>query len=79
MVNERDGQLVLSTEAGAWSELVGAADGVSPFDVEATARALDTALDRPDGERRSRAALLRRSALARTPADWLRGQLDAAG
>lgn len=79
MVNERHGQVVLSTEAGAWSELVGAADGVSPFDVSATAAALAEALDRPDGERRSRADLLRRSAEARTPADWLADQLRAAG
>jgi trehalose 6-phosphate synthase len=79
MVNERDGQLVLSTEAGAWSELAGAADGVSPFDVEATAEALAAALDRPAAERRARAARLRRAAGARTPADWLDDQLRAAG
>ena len=46
MINERDGQLVLSTEAGAHSELLGAADGVSPFDLDATAGALGAALDR---------------------------------
>ncbi|MFZ4519045.1 MAG: alpha,alpha-trehalose-phosphate synthase (UDP-forming) [Microthrixaceae bacterium] len=79
MVNERHGQLVLSTEAGAYSELLGAADGVSPFDLEATAEALAAALDRPEEDRRSRAALLRRSAEARTPGDWLEDQLRAAG
>jgi len=79
VVNERSGQLVLSTEAGAWSELLGAADGISPFDVEATALALGTALDRSGDERRARADLLRRSAAARTPADWLADQLTAAG
>jgi trehalose 6-phosphate synthase len=77
MVNERDGQLVLSTEAGAWTELVGAADGISPFDVEATALALGAALDREPEERRARAALLRRTAESRTPADWLDDQLAA--
>jgi trehalose 6-phosphate synthase len=79
MVNERNGQLVLSTEAGAWTELMGAADGISPFDVRATALALEAALDRSDDERRARADLLRRSASARTPADWLADQVAAAG
>jgi trehalose 6-phosphate synthase len=78
MVNEHHGQLVLSTEAGAWSELLGAADGISPFDVEATALALEAALDRDGDERRARADLLRRSAAARTPSDWLDDQLRAA-
>ena len=78
MVNQRHGQLVLSTEAGAWSEMVGAADGISPFDIEATAEALEAALDRDGDERRARADLLQRSASARTPADWLQDQLDAA-
>lgn len=76
-VNERHGQLVLSTEAGAWSELVGGADGVSPFDLRATAEALGATLDRPVEEREARAAMLRRAATARTPADWLEDQLAA--
>lgn len=79
MVNERDGQLVLSTEAGAWSEMMGAADGVSPFDLEGTVVALADALDRDADDRRARAALLTRSALARTPSDWLTDQFAALG
>ena len=77
MVNERDGQLVLSTEAGAWTELEGAADGISPFDVQGTADALAAALLRDPGERAARAGLLHRAAEARTPADWLADQLAA--
>jgi len=77
MLNERDGQLVLSTEAGAWTEMLGAADGVSPFDVEGTADALEAALDRDSEDRRGRAAMLRRDAVARTPSDWLADQLAA--
>ncbi|MBS1838032.1 MAG: trehalose-6-phosphate synthase [Actinobacteria bacterium] len=77
MLNERDGQLVLSTEAGAWSELLGGADGISPFDVEGTADALEAALDRDPDARAAQAGLLRRSALARTPGDWLADQLDS--
>ncbi|MBU6216386.1 MAG: trehalose-6-phosphate synthase, partial [Acidobacteria bacterium] len=77
-VNERDGQVVLSTEAGVWEELVGAADGVNPFDIVATAAAIATALDRSPEDRRARAAQLRRDAGARTPTDWLADQLEAA-
>ncbi len=77
MVNERDGQVVLSTEAGAWSELKGAADGVTPFDVQATADALAACLDREPEERAARAGLLQRAATARTPSDWLDDQLAA--
>jgi trehalose 6-phosphate synthase len=77
MVNERDGQLVLSTEAGAWTELADAADGISPFDVEGTAEALEAALDRDPEERKVRADRLRRAAEARTPSDWLDDQLAA--
>jgi len=77
MVNERDGQLVLSTEAGAWTELMGAAEGISPFDLQATAEAIGSALDRDPEERVARAGLLHRAAVARTPTDWLDDQLAA--
>ena len=70
---------MLSTEAGAWAELGEAADGVHPFDVEATAEALANALDRHGYDRTERAADLRRRAARRTPADWLADQLAAAG
>ncbi|MGB6056713.1 MAG: trehalose-6-phosphate synthase, partial [Microthrixaceae bacterium] len=43
-INGRSGQLVLSTQAGAWSELKECAFGVNPFDVAATADALGAAL-----------------------------------
>ncbi|MGH9117986.1 MAG: alpha,alpha-trehalose-phosphate synthase (UDP-forming) [Acidimicrobiales bacterium] len=78
-VNDRDGVLALSTEAGAW-DLLGneGALSVNPFDVEATTEAMATALGMDRDERRRRAALLR-AAATRTPADWLAEQLDAAG
>ena len=78
VVNERDGQLVLSTEAGAWEELGEHAWRVDPFDVGQTAGALAAALDAPPEERQRRAAGLRTASLARTPADWLADQLAAA-
>jgi trehalose 6-phosphate synthase len=79
LVNERDGQLVLSTEAGAWAELRGAVDEVCPFDLSETAHALADALDRPQQERRARAEQLRSLVSQRTPATWLADQLSAAG
>jgi trehalose 6-phosphate synthase len=79
LVNERDGQLVLSTEAGAWAELSSAADGVCPFDLADTADALAQAIDRPAPQRSERSAELRRLVSSRTPADWLADQLAAAG
>lgn len=79
LVNERSGQVVLSTEAGAFDELAEAVDAVSPFDLSATAEAFAAALDRPPAERAQRADRLREIVGRRTPADWLADQLDAAG
>ncbi|HTO01864.1 MAG TPA: trehalose-6-phosphate synthase [Microthrixaceae bacterium] len=79
MVNERSGQLVLSTQAGAWTELGEAAIGVNPFDVAATADAMARALDIESSERLVRAERLAELARERTPADWLADQLAAAG
>ncbi len=78
LVNERDAQLVLSTEAGAWEELGALAFGVNPYDIVATAAALDAALRMPGDERAARAAELRRRVEARTPRHWLDEQLAAA-
>jgi trehalose 6-phosphate synthase len=78
LVNEKDGVVVLSREAGAWEELHPAAIGVNPFDVGATAAALDRALAMDDGERRRRADTLRSLVLAQTSADWFARQLEVA-
>ena len=71
LVNERNGVLALSREAGAWDELGGAALEVNPFDVAGTADVLHRALSMSASERGERAARLRACAAARTPADWL--------
>lgn len=78
-INERDGSLLLSTEAGAYTELRAAVDAMFPFDIEASADALETAIDRDRGERSRRSADLRRIVTSRTPADWLADQLAAVG
>ncbi len=71
MVNERDGVLVLSREAGAYEALADVAVGVNPFDVTGTAAAMASGLAMSDAERRVRAAELRLRARSRTPAHWL--------
>jgi trehalose 6-phosphate synthase len=71
LVNERDGVLCLSPEAGAFDELGPAVERVHPFDLEQAAHALANALTLPPDERAARAARLRELASARTPADWL--------
>lgn len=78
LVNERDGLLVLSREAGAWPELAGAATGINPFDVTATAAALGRALDAGRTERADRAAKLRAAAARRSPFDWFDDLVAAA-
>ena len=78
LLNERDGVLVLSREAGAWEELAGLAIGVNPFDVGGTARALAVALSMSEAERAAHAAALRKAASARLPGDWLDEQIRAA-
>jgi trehalose 6-phosphate synthase len=79
LVNRRDGVLVLSREAGAVDELGEQALVVNPYDVSATAAALDRALAMDPVERATRAAALRATVGARTAADWLADQLAAAG
>jgi len=78
VINARDGVLALSREAGAFDELAFGALEVNPFDVTGTATVLSEALALGPDERSARARALREAILARTPADWLADQLDAA-
>ena len=75
LVNERDGVVVLSRQAGVWDELGPHSFGVNPFDVSGTAAAFATALDLPGPDRAVRAQALRSAALARSPLDWFDDQL----
>jgi trehalose 6-phosphate synthase len=79
LVNDRDGVLCLSPEAGAWAELGDASVPVHPYDISGTAEALDRALSMPADERRNQAEARRAIVAARTPADWLADQIAAAG
>jgi trehalose 6-phosphate synthase len=79
VVNENDGVLVLSREAGAWEELHAGAFGVNPFDVTGSAQALHLALGMEHSARAERSRTLRELVLARTASDWLDDQLRVAG
>jgi len=78
LVNERNGLVVLSTEAGAFDELEGVVLGVNPFDVSGTSDALRVALEASPSEREVAAEALRERAKLRTPRQWLADQLLAA-
>ena len=81
LLNEADGVLVLSHQAGAWEELAlrgGGALGINPFDVAGTADALHAALSMDAPQRAARASALRSAVRGRTSADWWADQLAAA-
>src|SRR5699024_717360 len=64
LVNRRDAQLVLSPEAGAWRELGDVAWRADPFDLAATATAIEDALAASATERGRRFRELRDRVLA---------------
>ena len=78
VVNERNGSVILSRNAGAFEEIGPAVIGVQPFDVPGTADAIETALEMPADEREKRAKKLVRLATQTTPQLWLELQLNAA-
>jgi trehalose 6-phosphate synthase len=76
-VNENAGALILTTTTGSHEELGEYAIEIhDPFDVEATADAIERALDLPPEERRRRAQSLRKLVESRLPDDWIEAQLD---
>jgi trehalose 6-phosphate synthase len=79
VVNERAGSVILSKNAGAFEEIGSAVVPLDPFDVGATADAIEYTLGLSEAERRKRATKLKRSATRSTPGEWLRTQLAAVG
>jgi trehalose 6-phosphate synthase len=71
IVNQRDGVVVLSPEAGAYDELRDAVVPVHPYDMVQGAEALHRALSMPADERAALAATLRDLARVHTPSTWL--------
>jgi trehalose 6-phosphate synthase len=76
LVNERDGVLVLSENAGAHEELGEWAVSVNPFDVAGQAEALHEALELPLDERRRRLAAIRAHVREHDLEAWIGAQLD---
>lgn len=77
LLNGKHGVVVLSRQAGAWPELQRGAIGVNPFDIGATADALEAALEMGDAERARRCTLLEEASGAHTPTTWLEAQVAA--
>jgi trehalose 6-phosphate synthase len=75
LVNERDGVLILSENAGAHAELGEWALTVNPFDVAGQAEAIDRALTMPSGERRDRLEAIRAQVREHDVATWIEEQL----
>jgi trehalose 6-phosphate synthase len=76
-LNQRDGVLVLSRNAGAYERLAPHALGVDPFDIDETACAIERALEMEPAERATRALAMSRTVAAHTPAAWLADQLES--
>jgi trehalose 6-phosphate synthase len=77
LLNERDGVLVLSENAGAAQELAPWALVVSPFDVEEQVDALHRALEMPADERSARLTALQEHVRAHDSAWWADGLFAA--
>jgi trehalose 6-phosphate synthase len=76
LVNERNGVLVLSENAGAYDELSEWALTINPFDVSGQAEAIHAALMMPMEERARRAAAIRAHIREHDLSEWVEAQLD---
>lgn len=77
VLSERAPAVVISRETGAAEILGDDAICVNPFDVTATAAALDEALSMPVHERAERAERMAAAAVRLPPVQWFQAQLDA--
>jgi trehalose 6-phosphate synthase len=75
LVNERDGVLILSENAGAHAELGEWALTVNPFDVAGQAEAIHAALSMGESERRARLEGIRTHVREHDVAEWIESQL----
>lgn len=75
LLNERDGVLVLSENAGSHEELGDWALSVNPLDVSGTAEALYSALELAPAERKRRAAAIREHVRRHDIREWITAQL----
>jgi trehalose 6-phosphate synthase len=77
LVNERDGVLVLSENAGAHAELGPWALTVNPFDLSGQAEAIHLALEMPGEERSARIEAIRAYVREHDLSAWVEAQLAA--
>ncbi|HEX7254484.1 MAG TPA: trehalose-6-phosphate synthase [Gaiellaceae bacterium] len=75
LVNDRDGVLILSENAGAHEELGEWAVTINPFDLAGQADAIHAALEMPAGERANRIAAIRAHVGQHDLAGWVEAQL----
>lgn len=75
VVNEKDGVLVLSENAGAHEELGEFAITVNPFDLDEGADAIYAALTMPEEEKKRRAEALKHQVRENTIEEWVEAQL----
>jgi trehalose 6-phosphate synthase len=75
VINENNGVLVLSENAGAHEELGEHAITVNPYDVDEQAEALYAALNMPRDERERRARAVREEVESNTIEDWVEAQI----
>lgn len=75
-VNENDGVLVLSKNAGAWYELGHGALGINPYDVREMAEALYEGLTMDPAEKAARDKILKEVIERNTPSKWVWHQLN---
>ena len=76
VINEKNGVLVLSENAGAHEELGEHALSVNPYDIDEQADAIHTALTMPEEERERRARALRETVHSNTIEDWVEAQME---
>jgi trehalose 6-phosphate synthase len=76
LLNERDGVLCLSTNAGSYEQLRHGVIAVNPLDVRQTAQALETALELRPEVRSTMAAMTRAAVESHQLSDWLRHLLQ---
>ena len=76
LVNERDGVLILSENAGAHEELGLWALSVNPFDLDEQAKAIEQALQMPREERHALLEATREHVRTHDVAAWLEAQLE---
>jgi len=76
LVNERNGVLILSENAGAHEELSEWALTINPFDVSGQAEAIYAGLTMPPEERARRAEAIRAHVREHDLSEWVEAQLD---